>query len=59
MIEVLNRTKLLALRLTGCQSENEMLMDDVSDIKEIYISGSIDFGEINEGFFATFEDSKV
>jgi hypothetical protein len=50
----------ITLVLTGCQSEkeNEMLMGDVSDIKEISISKSTVFGKLNNEFFATFEDSK-
>ena len=48
----------LTLVLSGCQSKNEMLMDDVSDIKEISISKSIVFSKLNDEFFATFEDSK-
>lgn len=46
------------LVLTGCQSKNEMLMDAVSDIKEISISKTTVFGKLNDEFFATFEDSK-
>ena len=38
--------------------ENEMLMDDVSDIKEISISKSTNFGKLNDAFFVTFKDSK-
>jgi len=48
----------LTLVLSGCQSKNEMLMDDVSDIKEISISKSTVFGKLDDEFFATFEDSK-
>ena len=47
-----------AFLLTGCQSKDEMLMDDVSDIKEISISKSTEFRKLNDKFFATFEDSK-
>lgn len=38
--------------------ENEMLMDDVSDIKEISISKSTDYNKLNDNFFATFQNSK-
>ncbi|WP_153721765.1 hypothetical protein [Sporosarcina cascadiensis] len=48
----------IALVLAGCQSKKALLMDDVSDIKEISISKSTDFGKLNDNFFATFEDSK-
>ena len=47
-----------AFLLTGCQSKDEMLMDDTSDIKEISISKSTEFGKLNDQFFTTFEDSK-
>ena len=47
-----------AFLLTGCQSEDEMLMDDVSDIKEISISKSTDYNKLNDDFFATFQNSK-
>ncbi|GKV67453.1 MULTISPECIES: hypothetical protein [unclassified Sporosarcina] len=47
----------IALALAGCQSEKKMLMDDVSDIKEISLSKSTHFGKLNGEFFATFEDS--
>ncbi|MHC0038695.1 hypothetical protein [Pseudoneobacillus sp. C159] len=49
-----------ALVVTGCQlkSENEVLMEDVSDIKEISVSKSTVFGKLNDEFFASFEDSK-
>ncbi|MEI3611898.1 hypothetical protein [Pseudogracilibacillus sp. SO30301A] len=36
------------LVLTGCQSNNEILMDDVNDIIEISISKTIDFGKLND-----------
>lgn len=50
----------LALVLTGCQlkNESEMLMNDVSDIKEVSISKSTVFGKLNDEFFATFEVTK-
>lgn len=48
----------LTFVLSGCQSKNEMLMDDVSDIKEISISESAVFNKLNDEFFASFEDSK-
>lgn len=49
-----------ALVLTGCglESENEVLMDEVDDIKEIFISKSTDYNKLNDDFFATFQDSK-
>ena len=46
------------LVLTGCQSTNETLMDNVSDIKEISISESTEFGKLADDFSATFRDSK-
>ena len=33
-------------------------MNDVSDIKEISVSRSTDFGKLNDEFFATFGDLK-
>lgn len=48
----------MSLILTGCQTKEEMLMDDVSDIKEISISKSSGFGKLNDDFFAIFRDSK-
>lgn len=49
-----------ALVLAGCglESENEVLMDEVDDIKEISISKSTDYNKLNDEFFATFQDSK-
>lgn len=49
-----------ALFLTGCglESENELLMDEVDDIKEISISKSTDYNKLNNDFFATFQDAK-
>ncbi|MBB4823732.1 hypothetical protein HNO89_000952 [Sporosarcina luteola] len=44
--------------LTGCQSKNERMMDDVSDIKEISISKSTNFNKLDEKFFATFQEAK-
>ncbi|AJH60281.1 hypothetical protein FOC75_27760 (plasmid) [Bacillus cereus] len=60
MFTILTSIFIFLLVLTGCQSkkENEMLMGDVSDIKEISISKSTVFGKLNNEFFATLEDSK-
>lgn len=48
----------LALLLAGCQSENEIMMDDVSDIKAISISKAKVYGKISDKSAMTFENSK-
>lgn len=46
------------MSLAGCQSENEIMMDDVSDIKAISISKAKVYGKISDESAMTFENSE-